>query len=337
MKYRSLLCLIVGMMLVVTACGGGGTQSATGNSASPTSESQPKAAEPSYPTKPVEFIIQYGAGGGTDLSYRAILKNIEKDFGKSIVVKNVEGGGGITGITQLSKADPNGYSAGVIAAGQMVHAPLFKEVPVSLDDFVVAGAFGEFLYGIIVKDDAPYNTFEEFVQYVKDNPGKLNASTVPATVSTVLYTWLKSEFGLEFNELPFNSSADSTKALLDGSADFTFAVSSGTNPLIESKDVKLIASTSNSRWPIAPEVPTLLELGYENASIRTFLGIGFPKGTPEDVTSKWEDAIKKALEDPEVQDQFKKMSVEPSYMSAEEFKKNLEDLDHNLKLMLGKK
>lgn len=289
-----------------------------------------------YPTKPIEFIVQYGAGGATDLVYRPILQEIGEVLGTTIVVKNVTEGGGIQGAQQIANAEPDGYTAGVLSAGQTVMAPLFREVPVSLDDYEIVGSVGAYLYGLIAPKDAPYDDFEGFIEYLKENDGNLVASTIPSNVYEIFYAWLRKEYGVEFSSLPFDSAADTSMAVQNGSADFSVGLTSADNARIQAGEIKLIAALGDTRWPVAPDVPTLQESGYPEVMVATILGIGLPAGTPEPIRQKWESALEKVLQDEEIIAKLENLSTEPAFKKGEEFKEYLDKLDTGFKKMLGK-
>ena len=293
-------------------------------------------AADNYPNKPIEFIVQYGAGGATDLVYRPVLQEIAKELGGTIVVKNVTEGGGIQGAQQIANADPDGYTAGVLSAGQTVMAPLFREVPVSLEDFEIVGSVGAYLYGLIAPKDAPYDDFEGFVEYLKANDGKLVASTIPSNVYEIFYAWLRKEYGVEFSTLPFDSAADTSMAVQNGSAHFSVGLTSVDNARIQAGEIKLIAALGDTRWPVAPDVPTLQESGYPDVMVATILGIGLPKGTPEAIRQKWESALEKVLQKEDIVDKLVNLSTEPAFKKGDEFKDYLNELDTAFKTMLGK-
>jgi len=343
-KWILMICLVL-VAAIVSACSGGGSSSSsqsTGNdktetSTKPSSESTEASDEyANYPEKPIEFIVQYGAGGATDLVYRPVLQRMEKELGGTIVVQNITEGGGIQGAKKLADAKPDGYTAGVLSAGQTVMAPLFREVPVGLEDYEIVGSVGAYLYGIIAPKDAPYDDFEGFLSYVKENSGHLVASTIPSNVYEIFYTWLRNEHGVEFSTIPFDSATDTSMAVQNGSADFSVGLTSVDNSRIENGDIKFIAPLGDLRWPVAPDVPTLQEQGYDDVMVATILGIGLPKGTPEPIVKKWEDALKATLEDPEIVELLQSLSTEPSFKTGKDFEDYLLNLDQSFKTMVGK-
>lgn len=344
-KIYLMLFTLLAFVVVLSACGGSASETEGDNSGSSSGSDDTEETKEDteatdeyadYPEKPIEFIIQYGAGGATDSVYRPVLKKIEEELGGTIVVKNITEGGGIQGAKAIADAEPDGYTAGVLSAGQTVMAPLFREVPVSLEDYEVAGSVGAYLYGIIAPPDAPYDDFEGFIKYLEENSGNLVASTIPSNVFEIFYSWLRNNYDIEFSTIPFDSAADTSLAVQDGSADFSVGLTSIDNARIESGDIKFIAPLGDTRWPVASDVPTLQEQGYEDVNVATILGVGFPKGTPEAITEKWEEALKVALEDPEVVETLENLSTVPTFKTGTDFSNYLNDLDSAFKKMLDR-
>lgn len=335
MKKMLTFSLLLILVLIVSACNNE-SEKPKADSSDKGSASETKDDYSKYPEKPIEFIVQYGAGGATDLVYRPVLKRMEEELGGTILVQNVTEGGGIQGAQKLANAKPDGYTAGVLSAGQMVMAPLFREVPVSLKDYEVVGSVGAYLYGIIAPKDAPYDDFEGFITYMEENSGSLIASTIPSNVYEIFYSWLRNNYDIEFSTLPFDSAADTSMAVQNGSANFSVGLTSVDNSRIEAGDIKLIAPLGDMRWPVAPDTPTMQEQGYDDVMVATILGIGLPNDTPQPIVEKWESALKVALEDPEIIELLGKLSTEPAFKTGIDFENYLKDLDKSFKQMTGK-
>lgn len=306
--FRNLfLALLIILLTIVAACGNQNTSGGDGGNSN-------------YPEKPVTFYVNYSAGGNTDLSYRQFAKVAEEYLGEQIVIENVTGGGGTTGVAELANAEPDGYTLGNVSMAPMTVAPHNQPVPYEPDDFSFIGGWGKQIYGIVAAKDAPYDDLESFVSYAKENPGMQFSDPAPGGLNGLAVTLLdRAENGeLEFQNIPYEGGGEATSAVLGGHVDFT---SNNPAPLIsglENGDLKLIASMSDIRFDVAPDVPTVRELGYDY-DVTSWFGIGGPSGLPDEVVEKWEDVIQKTLEDPEFQEAAEDLQTPLQWMPGTEY------------------
>ena len=176
-----------------------------------------------YPESPITFIVPYGAGGGTDISGRALATELEKILGQPVVVENVEGGGGAVGLTQLFNAAPDGYTIGVGTGSNTTIAPHAVEVGYDPLKFsYIAGYYG-WTYAVLVNPSVPANNMKELAAWAKANPGALINSTSGGygihDVAMALFS--EAAGGIEYRTLPNNSAAQTTQRILAGDANIT--------------------------------------------------------------------------------------------------------------------
>lgn len=304
-KRFTLICLIL-LVTVLTACSDGEESSDGSN----------------YPDKPVTFYVNYSAGGNTDLSYRQFANVAEKYLGQNIVIENVTGGGGSTGVAELAKAEPDGYTLGNLSMAPLTVVPHNQPVPYEPSDFTYIGGWGKQLYGIVASKDAPYDDFESFLEYARENPGMQYSDPAPGGLNGLSVTLLdRAENNeLKFESIPYSGGGEATSSVLGGHVDFT---SNNPAPVIsglQSGDLKLIVSLSDARFDVAPDVPTIRELGYD-FDVTSWFGIGGPEGLPDYVVEKWTEVIQKTLEDPEFQEAAEGLQTPLEWMSGEEYEK----------------
>lgn len=299
------------------------------SSSSPTTSSNTtsQTSGEGYPTRPVTVYVQYSAGGSTDLAYRQFMAVAEKYLGQSIVVQNVEGGGGTVGLAKLATEKPDGYILGNTSLQPITITPHNQTVTYTPEDFRYIGGWGKYLYGIAVKADSPYQTYEDFINASRKSPGLTYSDPGPGGITTLAMQMLeKAEGGVtQWKSVPFQGGGEATASLLGGHVDFNInnpgAVASG----LQSGSIKLLASVSDSRWEIAPDAPTIRELGYD-FDLTSWLAIGGPKGLPDEVVEVWSDVIQKTIADPEFIEAAKKMDLPLDWMPGDEY----EDLVINM-------
>lgn len=307
--------LILALTLVLVACGG---QSDL--------ETEDAEVDESYPDKPVTLYVNYSAGGNTDLNYRKLADVAEKYLGEQIKIENITGGGGTTGIVELAKAEPDGYTLGNVSMAPMTVTPHNQEVPYSPSDFTYLGGWGKQLYGLVAAKDAPYDDLDSFVEYARENPGLEFSDPAPGGLNGLVVTLLDrvEDNELNFKSIPYDGGGEATSAVLGNHVEFT---SNNPAPLIsglENGDLKLIASMSDTRFDTHPDQPTASESGYD-VDVTSWFGIGGPTGMPENVQEVWAEVIQKTLEDPEFQEVAEDLQTPLEWMPGDEYEELIND------------
>ena len=268
--------------------------------------SLPAGAE--FPERPITLIVIFSAGGGADLSARALSKKAEKVLGQPIMVVNKTGAGGTIGVAAIAAARPDGYTIGTMSLGAATMAPHMFDVsydPLRGFDYIMG--YGEYLFGLVVRGDSPFKTLKDLVQFAKANPGKIKYSTTGvATTNNFAMVKLGRAEGIQWDLVTFKGAPESVAACLGGHVDIVSQNPGDVEPYIKAGRLRLLASFSAQRWEWVPDVPTVRELGY-NFDITNRLGLCAPKGVPKPVMDKLRDAFKKALDDPEFQEIMKKI------------------------------
>lgn len=313
MKKRVFSFLIGAMSLMLVACGG-----------------EKKAEVESvdaYPSKPVNVVIAYKAGGGTDVGARILMSEAQKNFAQPFVIVNKPGADGEIGYTELLKANPDGYTIGFINLPTFVSLPLQRQTKYKIED---AEPIMNHVYDpgvLVVRADSEFKTITEFVDYAKANPMTLTISNNGTGASNHIGAAdFAKEAGIEVTHVPFGGSSDMIAALRGGHVNATVAKISEVASLVKSGEVRLLGSFTNERPAGFEDVPTLTESGYP-VLFGSARAIVAPKGTPKEIIAKLHDVLKAALESPENIEKSQNANLPLKYMSPEELGQYIKDDD----------
>lgn len=258
-------------------------------------------AQADYPTRPITMIVPFAAGGPTDIIARIVTENMSKTLGQQIVVENVAGAGGTTGITRAMTAAPDGYTLAMGHLGTLSAAPAtypgLKYDPIS--GIQAIGLAGGTPILIVAKKDFAPKDLKEFATYVKANVDKVNqAHAGVGSVSWTTCTLLKAQLGTEkMNAVAYRGTGPALNDLVSGQVDFMCDQIVSVSEQVKANTIKAYAIASAERSPALPNVPTTKEAGLPEFQIEAWNGIIAPKGTPKEVVDKLVAALDKALDD----------------------------------------
>ncbi len=259
------------------------------------------AAEPSFPTKPIEIVIGYAPGAGTDLGARMIAEQSKKWLGQDVVCVNKPGGAGRVAMTLISKAKPDGYTLSSGTDSSIIVAPNLEEVPYKpLEDFTFLSQFGTLNFGVTVLQNSPFKTFKELVEFARANPDKVTLGTTGVNSSEhVAFQTLALMENLKIRLVPFAGAAPTMTALLGGHVMAAVPASSGFASHVKANTVRLLAMLGETRLEDYPDIPTLKEIGYPELVFQSWYMLSGPKNIEKAVARKLEEAFGKAIESPE--------------------------------------
>jgi len=274
-----------------------------------------------FPSKPVTLIIPYPAGGSTDVTMRVLAETTSKYLGQPVIVENKPGAGGTIGpATMAASARPDGYTVSQIPTGVFRYPHMMKVTWDPLKDFTYIIHVTAYTFGVVVKKDAPWQTFKEFMAYAKANPGKVKlANSGVGAAPHVTMERLSLSQGIKWVQVPTKGVAESTAMILGGHVTAA-ADSTGWGAQVDSGDLRLLVTWGSGkqrtkRWP---NVPTLQELGYGHGTDSPF-GIAGPKGMDPKVVKTLHDAFKKGMEDPAYQKILDKYDMVRVYMNGKDY------------------
>jgi tripartite-type tricarboxylate transporter receptor subunit TctC len=275
------------------------------------------AAGQAFPTKPINFIVPWPAGGATDVVARVMAEVASKDLGQPVVVENKAGASGTIGpatIAAMPKEKADGYTI-VQMPITVYRFPVMKDKKVTWDpfkDFTYIIHMTGYTFAIGTKADSKFKTWKDVLDYAKANPGKLTYGTPGAGTSLHIGMELISAHdGIKATHVPFKGGAETTAALAGGHIDIS-AEGTTMQPLVEAGQIRLLMVWTEKRVPMWKDVPSMRELGYP-WTFDSPWGIAGPKGMDPAVVQKIHDAFKKSLDDEKVKAAMAKHLMPPRY------------------------
>lgn len=283
------------------------------------------AAAEEFPSRPVEFVVAYPPGGGADVSARIVLPAVEKHLGAPIYITNKAGGSGTVGVSYALNKKPDGYTLFGLHQFSTFVGGAFGELPYDLNELYAIANWIDNLNIFTAKPNSPFKAFKDLLDYAKQNPGKLKYG-VPSkrTSQGIGAELLLSNAGLNVVAVPFKGSGPTMTALLGGHVDLASIPYAMAKPHIQAGTVRALVVFGKVRVEELPDVPTAVELGYEEAPL-AIAGVGISAKVPRDRIEKLNKAFEKAMKDPEVLAKLKKAGFDPVYMDHEAFTKHILD------------
>jgi tripartite-type tricarboxylate transporter receptor subunit TctC len=272
-----------------------------------------------FPARPVTLIVPWPAGGSTDVGMRALASAAEKHLGQPIVVENRPGGSGTLAPGQMAAtARPDGYTIAQIPITVFRFPFMTKTTFDPSTDFTYIIGVSGYTFGVVVRDDAPWKTFQDLTADAKSNPGKINYGTPGAGTSLhITMEQIARQQGIKWTHVPFKGNAESMNALLGGHI-HVVADSSGWAQLVNAGRFRLLVTWGVARTKNWPDVPTLREIGIDMVSNSPF-GIAGPKGMDPKIVRVLHDAFKKGLEEPSYAAAVANLDQELFYLSSEDY------------------
>ncbi len=258
-------------------------------------------AQAAYPSRAINLIVPWPAGGSTDRHLRALAELASKHLGQTIVILNQPGGGGTTGPGNMGlNAKPDGYTIAQFPMGMLRIPHMQKTAWNPTSDFTpIIGVTG-YTFGLVVKADSPYKTFNDYIAAARKQPGKIDyGSTGIGTSPHLLIEEVADVAKVELNHIPFKGNADNMQAVMGGHV-MAASDATGWDKFVDGGQMRLLVTFGDTRTKSWPNVPTAKELGY-NVLGNSPYGLVGPKGMDPAVVKTLHDAFKKAMDEPQHQ------------------------------------
>lgn len=324
MRVRTISVVVLGSAsLALAGCGGASSSSSGGED---------------FPSASMRWVVPYAPGGGTDSASRLMAGCMEDDLGQSFIIENLPSGNGVQGALDVIESEPDGYTVGLALTTGMTVTPLIENVPFTKDDITPIG--GLYQFGLVIGTSAgsPYDSAEALFDQVRKNPGKVSVAVSGTTGPTALaFQFLEAEYGLDFNVIPMEGAGAVNTALLGGQVDIAgLGADLATIPYVESGDFEILASFTEERWSVAPDAPTLDELGFGEATFPTILFLLHgPKDLPDDLVATLESSIAECLTKPDVIDGLGGEEHIPTGVGAAESQQALDEAQETFERLLA--
>jgi tripartite-type tricarboxylate transporter receptor subunit TctC len=279
------------------------------------------AAAQTYPAKPVRIVVPTSPGGGNDFVARAAGQRLGDRLGQQFIVDNRPGAGGSIGTTLVAKAPPDGYTLLLGFVGQLAMYPHVEKAEYDpRRDFVGVSLLASSYHVLAVHPSLPVRSVKELVALAKRRPGELNYAVGNIWTPTHLVPELfNSATGIRIASVFYKGSGPAAIGVLTGDAQVVFGSVTALMPHVRSRRLVALAVTSPARSPIAPEVPTLVELGVKGVEAPSWYAIVAPAATPRAIVDKLHGELAAISREPDFEALFRKQALEPTSKTPEEF------------------
>ena len=279
------------------------------------------AAAQSYPARPLRLVVPQPPGGGFDMVARTVSDPFAALLGQAVVVENRPGGGTVVGTDLVAKADADGYTLLLGASANLVlSAGLYRKLPYDPKaDFVPVGLAATFSYTLVARNDLPFGSLKEIVDYARANPGKLTyASGGNGSGQHICAALVWHNAGVAITHVPYKGAQAAYQDLIPGRVDLFFDASSTARGHVEAGRVKPIAVSGRARLPYHAAVPTVRETGVIDFEMETWVGYFARAGTPEPVLARLRADFERVVSMPETAAALEKRGAQPLRLSARE-------------------
>ncbi len=280
-----------------------------------------------FPNKPIKLIVNFSAGGTTDTAARLLASKATEILNQAIICMNKPGAGGTLGVAQVARSGKNGYTIGTCNMPAVAIIPQIREVPYEpFADLVQICAVMPYEYALLVRGDAPWKSWDEFVAYVKANPGKVTYGSVgTGTTNHLVTARIGNELGFDWKHVPFQGGVKATAALLGGHVDIINNTAASVASSLRAGKIRALLITSEAPFSLTPDVPTMKEKGFAFSQI-SYMSIIAPSGISEAQQAIIENAFKAATEDKGVIKSTGQLDLHPKFMAGKEYQGLLKKL-----------
>jgi len=283
-------------------------------------------AQEKFPSRPIQFVIPWAAGGGGTINAQALQPHFEKSIGGSVQIVNKPGGAGTIAWNYVANSPPDGYTTGIVNPSTVVTlyttktgVPLDRFDPIAYTVYIPAG--------VVVRAESPWKTFTEFIDHAKANPGKVQmANSGHAAMYHIGIVGIEMAMGVKFTHVPFKGTGPCITALMGGHVDGSLNEISTLLPYVESKKFRILAVCSPNRSPAVPDAPTFREFGFD-LDVGTWYAYVAAKGTPKDRLMKLQDAFRAGVESNEFKSLYQKQGGMAMFKGPEALVAYLKDQD----------
>jgi tripartite-type tricarboxylate transporter receptor subunit TctC len=281
-----------------------------------------------WPTKPVRVVVTFSPGGSSDIVARLIGAPLQAELGQSVIVDNKPGAGGTIGALEVARAAPDGYTLLLSNSAPISISPAMQDQPRydPVAGFTHVSYIGSVANVFVVHPSVPATSLRELVGWIKQQPNPVNyGSGGIGSIGHIIGETLKKDQNLQMEHVGYKGSSPMHNDLLAGTIKLAIDTLPQNVPFMKDGKLRALAVTSPSRAPMAPDVPSVLELGQKKLVAENFLGVSGPAGLPRPVVERLHAAMKKSLANPTVQQRLAELGVQGRDMTPQEFTRFVAD------------
>lgn len=276
-------------------------------------------AQDRFPNRPITIYVPFPPGGATDVQMRAFAEAATRHMGQTVLVENRPGAGSTLGAAAVARARPDGYTVTQMTL-PVLRLPWMQPMPYNLaTDFTPIIHLTGYLFGVLVRADGPYRTWQDLVADARQRPGRVRIGNTGANGTPHLtMVDIAEREGLEVIHVPFRGEGDALPQLMGGHIEAQ-AAGSGAGTLVDEGKLRMLNVWSRERSPRFPTVPTLIELGYKDMVVTSPYGLAGPAGMDPAIVRALHDGFKAALHDPSHLAVLKRLDQPLEYLNSEDY------------------
>ncbi|WP_237173655.1 tripartite tricarboxylate transporter substrate binding protein [Paracandidimonas lactea] len=277
------------------------------------------ASAAEFPAQPIRLVVGYGAGGGTDMCFRALAITAGKKLGQTVVVENKPGAGSSLSIGYIARQKADGYNVAALSTGAVLNQFLVPNIDYDvMKDLTPIAMVAQYQVGLLVRADAPYQSLKDVIKAAKEKPGKLSFSTAGVgTPQHLTMEKLGEQVGVSWTHVPYKSGIEASTALVRGDVD-VMAQTAEWVPYVRDGRLRLLNVFTADRMAGFEKAPTLVEAGYDLVA-PSILGLVGPKGMDPTVVAKIDSAFKAAIDTPEFRQCADQFGLKTDYKNSAQF------------------
>jgi tripartite-type tricarboxylate transporter receptor subunit TctC len=280
------------------------------------------AVAQNYPDHLIKIVVPFAPGGPVDVVARLVAQRMAVILGQNVIIENRVGGGGVIGAKAVANAEPDGYTLlfGNVSTLAVIPAVAKNKDYDPAKNFVPVAKVSDSPEVLVVASSFPARTVQELVTIARKNPGRLNfGSSGYGNATHLAAEWFKAKAAIDVVHIPYKGLSEVVTAVLADQVKFVFGAIEGVMPHIQDGQLRALAVTSEKRFALLPELPTMIESGVDGFVISSFQGVVAPAGTPAAVVAKLNTAVNESVNSPEMRAHLARLGATPATGTPEEF------------------
>lgn len=273
-----------------------------------------------YPSRPVRIVVPLSAGGFADTPARMLAPRLSAQLGRQFFVENRPGAGGTIGADFVAKSPPDGYNLLLTGTPHVISPWLYSKMQYdALKDFAQISLIASGPYALVVNAELPVKSVRDLIELAKSQPGRIDyASSGNGSAQHLVSSLFISMAGIDLNHVPYKGSGPAMQDLVSGQVKVSFAGIPNVLSHVRAGRLRLLAVSTPKRWSELPDIPTVAEAGVPGYEATLWLNLAAPAGTPQELLQRLHAETAKALQDPELQQSFRRAGVEAAVMPQQE-------------------